>query len=61
MTTNTKRRITFRVDVIADDVHASPLEDVVQFSEDALIDTISSEGWEIIEFPPPKISSPWKK
>ncbi len=61
MSTNTKRRITFRVDVVADDHDAIPLDDVAQFAVDSLIDTISSEGWEIVELPTPKISSPWKK
>lgn len=61
MTANTKRRITYRVDVIADDHNAPPLDDVIGFTEDAITETISSEGWEVVNFPPPKISSPWKK
>lgn len=44
---NTKRTILFTVEVAADDHDNSPLSDTAYFSEEAIIDAISSEGWEV--------------
>lgn len=46
---NTKRWVVYRIVVEADDENATPLKDVVEFGQEALLQAISSEGWEVKE------------